>query len=122
MRVTCYQSGAHVLELRLDGAVETFPKQAFQSRLCAFLEVDEKAVRKLQLSAGSVVVAMLAVGARAEASCCCAGSAPSLWSACRWFSVVIMYHWLRNGGIMLAPPHSTYSCCWQALGSRPAFC
>ena len=44
------------LELRLDGAVETFPKQAFQSRLCAFLEVDEKAVRKLQLSAGSVVV------------------------------------------------------------------
>ena len=44
------------LELRLDGAVETFPKQAFQSRLCAFLEVEEKAVRKLQLSAGSVVV------------------------------------------------------------------
>ena len=44
------------LELRLDGAVETFPKQAFQSRLCAFLEVEEKAVRKLQLSTGSVVV------------------------------------------------------------------
>ena len=48
----------HLLEfeLRLDGALETFPKQAFQARLCAFLEVDEKAVRKLQLSAGSVVV------------------------------------------------------------------
>jgi len=48
----------HLLEfeLRLDGALETFPKQAFQARLCAFLEVDEKAVHKLQLSAGSVVV------------------------------------------------------------------
>ena len=44
------------LELRLDGAVATFPKQAFQVRLCAFLKVDEKAVLKLQLSAGSVVV------------------------------------------------------------------
>ena len=43
-------------ELRLHGAVETFPKQAFQARLCTFLKVDEKAVRKLQLSAGSVVV------------------------------------------------------------------
>ena len=43
-------------ELRLHGSVETFPKQAFQARLCTFLKVDEKAVRRLQLSAGSVVV------------------------------------------------------------------
>ena len=43
-------------ELRLQGTVETFPKQAFQARLCTYLKVDEKAVRKLQLSAGSVVV------------------------------------------------------------------
>eukprot|EP00964_Phaeocystis_antarctica_P020953 scaffold11594_cov37-Phaeocystis_antarctica.AAC.1 len=84
-------------ELRLQGAVATFPKQAFQARLCTYLKVDEqsltltlpltltltlpltlilplplpltltltltltlkveeKAVRRLQLSAGSVVV------------------------------------------------------------------
>merc|ERR1740115_271795 len=43
-------------ELRLQGTVDTFPKQAFQAKLCTYLKVDEKAVRKLQLSAGSVVV------------------------------------------------------------------
>ena len=44
------------LELRLDGTVETFPKETFQAKLVSFLKVDDKAVRKLQLSAGSVVV------------------------------------------------------------------
>jgi hypothetical protein len=54
-------------ELRLHGAVETFPKQAFQARLCTFLKVDEKAVRKLQLSAGSVVVDAVVVMPDGEA-------------------------------------------------------
>ena len=48
----------HLLEfeLRLQGTLVTFPKQAFQAKLCTYLKVDEKAVRKLQLTAGSVVV------------------------------------------------------------------
>ena len=53
------------LELRLDGAVATVPEQTFQARLCAFLKVNEEAVRKLQLSAGGDFTTTRSVAAEA---------------------------------------------------------